>query len=208
MDKWFYGTGAILDLGEVQAVYRREMDCAGGETWNTRVLLSRHDELVIADYDGAELEWQYHDRDSRCNQTKTGGIMPDVKETKELLTWALNTTLEAKDAYANGKLDLRDLDNLYRVLRSAPVAFNGAGNIVGEFWDMDDTERAELSAIVAEKLVAFGIDQSYVHEATDLILDALQANARVIRFFVTAQAAMAVAENAATKAADPGASRG
>ena len=54
MDRWFYGTGAILDLGEVQAVYRREMDCAGGEMWNTHVLLSQHDELVIADYDGAE----------------------------------------------------------------------------------------------------------------------------------------------------------
>ena len=131
--------------------------------------------------------------------------MPDVKETKELLTWALNTTLEAKDAYANGKLDLGDLDNLYRVLRGAPVAFNGAGNIVGEFWDMDDTERAELSAIVAEKLVAFGIDQSYVDEATDLILDALQANARVIRFFVTAQAAKVAAENDSTKTAEPGA---
>jgi len=131
--------------------------------------------------------------------------MPDVRETKELLTWALNTALEAKDAYANGKLDLGDLDNLYRVLRGAPVAFNGAGNIVGEFWDMDDTERAELSAIVAEKLVAFGIDQSYVDEATDLILDALQANARVIRFFVTAQAAKVAAENDSTKAAEPGA---
>ena len=56
MDRWFYGTGAILDLNEVQAVYRREMDCAGGEMWNTRVLLSRHDELVISDRDGTEFK--------------------------------------------------------------------------------------------------------------------------------------------------------
>ena len=54
MDRWFYGTGAILDLNEVQAVYRRDRGHVGDEMWDTNVLLSQHDELVISDYDGAE----------------------------------------------------------------------------------------------------------------------------------------------------------
>jgi hypothetical protein len=112
----------------------------------------------------------------------------DVKETRELLEWALNTLLEGKDVWANKKFDLGDIDNLWRVLRAAPVAFKGADQIVAEFWDMSDVERAELSGLVAAKLVAFGMDQSKVEEATNLILDALQANARVIRFFVLAGA--------------------
>jgi ketopantoate reductase len=45
-------------------------------------------------------------------------------------------------------------------------------------------ERAELTAITAEKLADFGLNEAEVAEATELILDAAVAGAKAAQFFI------------------------
>lgn len=109
--------------------------------------------------------------------------MAGIKESKELLSWGLDTALDIKQIWANHKIDIGDIGPVYHIIRGAPTAFMGADEVVNEFWDYDDAERAELSKLVAGKLSDFGLSEEETEEAAILILDAMVADAKVARFF-------------------------
>jgi len=107
--------------------------------------------------------------------------MVDIKETKELLGWALDTALRGKEVFANGEFGLEDIGNLFLIIRGAPGAFVGADQVITEFWDWDAAEQAELAALVAEKLAPWGLSEHEIERITDDALKALIADAVLVR---------------------------
>ena len=105
------------------------------------------------------------------------------KETRELLSWGLDTALDAKQIYANHKLGLEDIGPVIHIVKGAPAAIGGMEKIPGEFMTYSEDEQAELTAIVADKLGDFGLNVDEVKEASELILDAAIADAKVAQFF-------------------------
>lgn len=75
-----------------------------------------------------------------------------IEELKELCTFAACVVSEGYDIMADGKIGIGDIGDMLSILRKAPAAFKGIGEIPKEVADLDEAEAAEILAHVKEKV--------------------------------------------------------
>lgn len=75
-----------------------------------------------------------------------------LKETTEMLDFAMALVKAGADAEADGKIDLNDVALLFPLFPAAQAAFQGVGQIPSELASMSDEDAAQLIAHVMSGL--------------------------------------------------------
>ena len=75
-----------------------------------------------------------------------------IKELKEMADFVLGLGVGIDASLVDGKIGFADLLNFQSVVFSALPAFQGIGQLDDEFFAMDDADKADLKAYIAEKL--------------------------------------------------------
>lgn len=75
-----------------------------------------------------------------------------IKDLKEFILFGINVGNGWGKAMEDGKLSFTDIQYLLPVLTSAGAAFDGFGNVLPQFKDMDVAELAEIKVFIGEKL--------------------------------------------------------
>ena len=70
--------------------------------------------------------------------------MPDIKETKEAVSFALQLGNALGSALDDGKLSWSDTPKFMGSIMAAPAAFSGIGSVPTELKDLDAAEKKEL----------------------------------------------------------------
>jgi len=91
--------------------------------------------------------------------------MANIKDTAEMYDFVLAIIQAGGASYADGKINLLDAPHFIRPFALAKEAFEGVGNILTEFKDLDESERAILFA----KIEALNIPQDEIEMVVEKV---------------------------------------
>lgn len=80
-------------------------------------------------------------------------VKKDIKSLKEVIQFGFSVLTAGKDIFSNG-FHADKLGELLSVYQAAIPAFNDINDVVAEFEDLDESEVAELSAMLLAQGVA------------------------------------------------------
>ena len=90
-----------------------------------------------------------------------------IENLKELATFVCEMGNGSGKALEDGKLTIADAVHFAKAGVSAPAAFIGIGQVDNEYFDLDEAEKAELNAHIAQKL---DLPQDNIETITESIL--------------------------------------
>lgn len=93
-----------------------------------------------------------------------------LKETKEMVGFAMSLGNALGKSLADGEVSLNDLSNFIDPILEMPEAFNGAAEIPFEMGDFDELECQELNQFIKDK---FDIPEESVEEVVECALGTL-----------------------------------
>ena len=95
--------------------------------------------------------------------------MASIKETKEMVKFAMSIANAVGSALEDGEASVSDLFEFTSALMAAKPALDGASDIPAELADMDDAEKTELKNYIATE---FDIPQEGIERVAEICLRA------------------------------------